>query len=63
MKIAIVGNPETEFEYYQLRLYTINNMMPLLQEAGFKMIRPLKPYNLNAIPAEDDESIVFECIK
>ena len=29
-----------EFEDYQIRLYTINTMIPLLQEVGFKTIRP-----------------------
>ena len=54
---------KTEFEHYQLRLYTINTMLPLLQEVGFKTIRPLKSYDLDALPATNDESIVFECIK
>jgi len=54
---------KTEFEYYQIKHYTKDEMKLLLQEAGFKSVKTLKPYNLHERPSKDDESIIFECTK
>ncbi len=54
---------KTEVEYYQVRFYTVADMTNLLRKTGFKAIRSLRSYDLQAAPFDQDESIVFECTK
>src|SRR4051812_48694583 len=52
----------TEFEEFDRRHYTLNEMRALLEAAGFSRFRALKAYALRE-PDEADEDVVIESIK
>jgi SAM-dependent methyltransferase len=53
----------TEIEELRVRIYEHNQLMELLKAAGFKHIRTLKAFDQSSRPANQDESIVYECRK
>ena len=54
---------KTEHEIYTLRFYTKAMMNHILQAAGFKHIRCLKAFDYQALAADDDGIVIYECTK
>jgi SAM-dependent methyltransferase len=54
---------QTEIEELRVKIYKEDQLMELLQSAGFKHIRTLKAFDLSMSPSNQDESIVYECRK
>lgn len=53
----------TEIEELKVKIYEQDQLMGMLKSAGFKHIRTLKAFDQSLPPANQDESIVYECIK
>jgi len=53
----------TEIEDFVVRLYEPDELISLLQEAGFNSIRTIKAFDKTQGPDKNDESIVYECRK
>lgn len=51
----------TEVEELRVRLYEENELIKLLQEAGFSNVHAMKTFDKSAMPDEDAEAIVYEC--
>lgn len=54
---------QTETEDFKLRLYSKDEMIDLLNKAGFSEIRAVKAYDKTHAPDADDATIVYECRK
>lgn len=61
----IVNNTivQTEVEEYNIKIYETGLLTSLLKEAGFQHMRVIKAFDKDSLPAENDESIVYECRK
>ena len=53
----------TEIEELKVKIYEPDPLMEMLKSAGFKRIRTLKAFDQSSGPANQDESIVYECRK
>jgi len=53
----------TEIEELKVKIYEQDHLMEILKSAGFKHIRMLKAFDQSLQPANQDESIVYECRK
>ncbi len=53
----------TEIEELRVKIYEQDQLMEMLKSAGFKHIRTLKAFDQSSGPANQDESIVYECRK
>ena len=53
----------TEIEELRVKIYEQDQLMEILKSAGFKHIRMLKAFDQSLQPANQDESIVYECRK
>lgn len=53
----------TEIEELRVKIYKQDQLMEMLNAAGFKHIRTLKAFDQSSGPANLDESIVYECRK
>ncbi len=53
----------TEIEEIKVRIYAPNELIEILKSCGFKHIRLIKAFDSDAMPDENDESIVYECRK
>lgn len=53
----------TEIEELRVKIYEQDQLMEMLKAAGFKHIRTLKAFDQLSGPANQDESIVYECRK
>jgi SAM-dependent methyltransferase len=53
----------TEVEEYKIKIYSQDELLAILKDAGFNQVRMLKAFDRNKQPTEDDESIVYECRK
>jgi SAM-dependent methyltransferase len=54
---------KTEVEIIKVRLYEPERLKDLLREVGFNKIKMIKAFDLNQVPAQDVEIIVYECEK
>ncbi len=52
-----------ETEEYKIRLYQTAELIALLQQTGFKKIRTVKAFNQDEAANEEDEVIIYECVK
>jgi SAM-dependent methyltransferase len=61
----VAGNKiiHTEIEEYKIRIYDQDEIFTLLKEAGFNRIHAVKAFDRNSVPAQGDESIVYEARK
>lgn len=53
----------TEVEELKVKIYDQEVLENLLKSCGFKDIRMIKAFNHQAVPDENDESIIYECRK
>ena len=53
----------TETEALKVKIYNSDTLVEMLESCGFNKIRIIKAYDKTAAPDENDESIVYECIK
>lgn len=53
----------TEIEELRVKIYEQDQLMEILKSAGFKRVRTLKAFDESSGPANQDESIVYECRK
>lgn len=53
----------TEIEELRVKIYQQDQLMERLKAVGFKHIRTLKAFDQSLQPANQDESIVYECRK
>lgn len=53
----------TEIEELRVKIYEQDRLMDMLKTAGFKHIRVFKAFDQSSAPANQDESIVYECRK
>jgi SAM-dependent methyltransferase len=53
----------TEIEELRVKIYEQDQLMEMLKSAGFKHIKTLKAFDQSSGPANQDESIVYECRK
>jgi hypothetical protein len=53
----------TEIEELKVRIYKQDQLIEMLKVVGFKQIRTLKAFDHSLPPADQDESIVYECSK
>jgi SAM-dependent methyltransferase len=54
---------KTEVEKLRVKIYDLQNLYDILTEIGFTQIKMLKAFDRIMQPSDDDESIIFECIK
>lgn len=52
---------EKEEMYLFIKLYEINEIVTLLKQEGFETVKPIKAYNKNEKPSNEDEVVVLEC--
>lgn len=65
-KYELVSNnhiTQVELENLKVRIYNKETLIALLESCGFKHIRTLKAFDNEALPDQDDESMVIECHK
>jgi SAM-dependent methyltransferase len=53
----------TEIEELRVKIYQPDHLLEMLKAAGFQHIRTLKAFDQSLQPANQDESIVYECRK
>ncbi len=53
----------TEIEELRVKIYEQDQLMEILKSAGSKRVRTLKAFDQSSGPANQDESIVYECRK
>jgi SAM-dependent methyltransferase len=53
----------TEIEELRVKIYEQDQLLGILKSAGFKDIRAIKAFDQSLQPANQDESIVYECRK
>lgn len=54
---------KTEVEELAVKLYSLKEMTSLLYEAGFNNVTAMKAFDQNSGPNDNDEVIVYECLK
>lgn len=54
---------KTEIEKLSIKIYELKSLCDILSEIGFMQIKTLKAFDHNMPPSDNDESIIFECIK
>ncbi|MBT4962749.1 MAG: class I SAM-dependent methyltransferase [Francisellaceae bacterium] len=54
---------KTEIEDFKVRMYEPNDLKEKLENIGFSEVNLRKTFERNAVPDENDESIVYECRK
>lgn len=54
---------QTEIEEYKIKIHGPAELLKLLKDIGFNEVKTVKAFDRNAAPDENDESIVYECIK
>ena len=54
---------QTEIEKYKIKIYNSEELLKILQEIGFNNLKSVKAFDRNAIPNDNDESVVYECRK
>ncbi len=52
----------TEIEELKVRIYEPHELTDILKSCGFK-VREIKAFEAEAVPDENDETIVYECRK
>ena len=53
----------TEIEDFKVRLYDPEDLVRMIKSVGFKEVRMIKAFDRSAEPLENDEVVVFECLK